>query len=63
MGAEPFQADLAAGCRLGGLRPSGMLFVRCKGGVSQNPLESIIVEDCATGLAALVGSLRNFRIS
>ena len=35
---------------MGGLCPAGMLFVRCKGGVSHNPLESITVEDCAIGL-------------
>ncbi len=48
---------------MGGLCPAGMLFVRCKGGVSHNPLESITVEDCATGLAALTGFARNFRTS
>ena len=48
---------------MGGLCPTGMLFVRCKGGVSHNPLESITVEDCAAGLAALTGFVRNFRIS
>ena len=48
---------------MGSLCPAGMLFVRCKGGVSHNPLESITVEDCATGLAALTGFVQNFRIS
>ena len=38
---------------MGKLCPAGMLFVRCKGGVSHNPLESITVEDCAIGLKAL----------
>jgi len=28
------------------------IFVRRKGGVSDNPLESITLEDCALGLAA-----------
>ena len=47
---------------MGGLCPAGMLFVRCKGGVSHNPLESITVEDCAIGLAALTRFVRDFRI-
>src|ERR1700729_43998 len=46
---------------IGKLCPAGMLFVRCKGGVSHNPLESITVEDCAIGLAALTGFTRDFR--
>ncbi len=46
---------------MGRLCPAGMLFVRCKGGVSHNPLESITVEDCAYGLAALSRFARDFR--
>ena len=46
---------------MGHLCPSGMLFVRCKGGVSHNPLESITLEDCAYGLAALSRFARDFR--
>jgi allantoate deiminase len=45
---------------MGRLCPAGMLFVRCKGGVSHNPLESITVEDCAFGLAALTRFVRDF---
>ncbi len=48
---------------MGGLCPAGMLFVRCKGGISHNPLELITVEDCAYGLAALTRFVRDFRIS
>ena len=48
---------------MGGLAPAGMLFVRCKGGVSHNPLESITLEDCAYGLAALTRFVRDFRIA
>ncbi len=48
---------------MGGLCPAGMLFVRCKGGISHNPLESITLEDCAFGLAALVRFVRDFRIA
>jgi len=46
---------------MGKLCPAGMLFVRCKGGVSHNPLESITVEDCALGLAALTRFVTDFR--
>ena len=46
---------------MGKLCPAGMLFVRCKGGVSHNPLESITVEDCAIGLKALTRFTRDFR--
>ncbi len=46
---------------IGRLCPAGMLFVRCKGGISHNPLESITVEDCATGLAALSRFVTEFR--
>ena len=47
---------------MGRLCPAGMLFVRCKGGVSHNPLESITLEDCAYGLAALTRFARDFRL-
>jgi allantoate deiminase len=46
---------------MGALCPAGTLFVRCKGGVSHNPLESITVEDCAIGLKALTQFTRDFR--
>ena len=46
---------------MGQLCPSGMLFVRCKGGVSHNPLESITEEDCELALAALTRFVRDFR--
>ena len=48
---------------MGKLCPAGMLFVRCKGGVSHSPLESITVEDCALGLAALTRFVSDFRIA
>jgi allantoate deiminase len=48
---------------MGALCPAGMLFVRCKDGVSHNPLESITVEDCAIGLRALTQFVRDFRAS
>jgi allantoate deiminase len=46
---------------MGKLCRAGMLFVRCKGGVSHNPLESITLEDCALGLAALTRFVRDFQ--
>ena len=48
---------------MGQLCPAGMLFVRCKGGVSHNPLESISAEDCAIALAALTRFVEDFRPS
>jgi allantoate deiminase len=45
---------------MGRLCPAGMLFVRCKRGISHNPLESITVEDCAMGLKALTRFARDF---
>ncbi len=47
---------------IGRFRPAGMLFVRCKHGISHNPLESITEEDCAYGLAALMRFTRAFRL-
>ncbi len=46
---------------VGSFCPAGMLFVRCGGGVSHNPLESITLEDCETGLAALLAFVRDFK--
>jgi allantoate deiminase len=46
---------------MGQLCPAGMLFLRCKGGVSHNPLESITTEDTTVGLAALLDFTRRFR--
>jgi allantoate deiminase len=48
---------------MGKLCPAGMLFVRCKGGLSHNPLESITPEDCALGLKALTQFARDFRVA
>ena len=38
---------------MGQVAPAGMLFVRCAGGISHNPAESITPEDGALALAAL----------
>jgi allantoate deiminase len=37
------------GMALGAIADICMLFVRCKGGISHNPLESITEEDAAAG--------------
>ena len=39
----------------------GMLFVRCKGGISHNPAESITVEDADACLRVLLEFLRGFQ--
>jgi allantoate deiminase len=64
VGVQPRLLPSGAGhdtMAMGKLCPAGMLFVRCKGGVSHNPLESITVEDCAIGLKALIQFVRDFR--
>jgi allantoate deiminase len=66
VGASPRLLPSGAGhdtMAMGKLCPAGMLFVRCKGGVSHNPLESITLEDCALGLKALTRFARDFRAS
>ena len=66
LGVKPRLLPSGAGhdtMAMGGLCRAGMLFVRCKGGVSHNPLESITPEDCAYGLAALTRFVRDFRIN
>jgi allantoate deiminase len=42
--------------------PAGMLFVRCAGGVSHNPAESISAEDGELALAALMRFVEDFRV-
>ncbi|HEY5208099.1 MAG TPA: allantoate amidohydrolase [Stellaceae bacterium] len=39
----------------------GMIFVRCKGGISHNPAESITAEDAETGARVLYEVLRHFQ--
>jgi allantoate deiminase len=46
---------------MGQLCPAGMLFLRCKGGISHNPGESITLADCEIGLAALMAFVRAFK--
>ncbi|WP_046862779.1 M20/M25/M40 family metallo-hydrolase [Microvirga massiliensis] len=39
---------------LGGLCPTGMLFVRCAGGISHNPAEAITAEDAEAAVRVLL---------
>jgi allantoate deiminase len=43
------------------LCPVGMLFVRCAGGVSHNPAESITTEDADACMRVLLRFLRSFK--
>lgn len=55
-GVTPLALPSGAGhdpVALSRLTDVAMLFVRCKGGVSHNPAESVTVEDVGVGLAAL----------
>lgn len=42
------------------LTPVGMLFLRCRGGISHNPAESITVEDADLAVRVLLDLLRHF---
>lgn len=43
------------------LCPAAMIFLRCKGGVSHNPLESILVEDADLAVRVLIEALRSYQ--
>lgn len=42
------------------LCPAGMMFVRCKGGISHSPLESMTEADCDTAIDVLLDFVRHF---
>ena len=42
------------------LAPIGMLFVRCEGGISHNPAESVTERDVATGARVLMRFIEHF---
>jgi acetylornithine deacetylase/succinyl-diaminopimelate desuccinylase-like protein len=44
-----------------GLADIGMLFVRCTGGISHNPLEAISVEDAAVSARVFLRFIERFR--
>lgn len=62
LGYEPITLPSGAGhdaAAFHGICPMGMLFLRCKGGISHNPAESITAEDADIALAALLAFVRN----
>ena len=64
LGQKTFHLPSGAGhdtMTMGQICPAGMLFVRCKGGISHNPLELITLEDCDVALNALTKFVREFR--
>ncbi len=63
-GLQPTELPSGAGhdaMAIAALCDVGMLFVRCKGGISHNPAESITVEDADACLRVLLEFLRGFR--
>ena len=48
------------GMALGAITDICMLFVRCKGGISHNPAESITPEDAGTGARVLMNFISHF---
>lgn len=64
MGLPAFHLPSGAGhdtMVMGALAPAGMLFVRCKGGISHNPAEAITAEDGELALAALTRFAADYR--
>ena len=62
---KPFHLPSGAGhdaMALAYLCPVGMLFVRCKGGISHTPEESITEADATTAVAVLIELLRHFEL-
>jgi allantoate deiminase len=58
---EPLRLSSGAGHDAGVMArhcPSGMIFVRCKDGISHNRAESITTEDADLGVAAMLETLR-----
>jgi allantoate deiminase len=51
------------GMALGAITDICMLFVRCKGGISHSPLESITREDAAAGAKVLLDFIEHFELS
>jgi allantoate deiminase len=60
-GHEPLRLSSGAGhdaMIMQKLCPSGMIFLRCKDGISHNPAEAITVEDADLGVRALLETVR-----
>jgi len=63
LGAEPVRLSSGAGHdgqAMAKLCPIGMLFVRCRGGVSHNPMEYASPRDLGLAIAALIGFIARF---
>jgi allantoate deiminase len=63
-GTAPHHLPSGAGhdaMALAALCPMAMLFVRCQGGVSHHPDESITLEDAQVAVTVLLDFLRHFR--
>jgi allantoate deiminase len=61
VGIEPLRLPSGAGhdaVAMAALCPVAMLFVRCKGGISHNPAESITVEDADTAARVLIEAVK-----
>lgn len=61
VGVEPLHLASGAGhdaVAMANLCPAAMLFVRCKGGISHNPAESITVEDADVAARVLLEAVR-----
>ncbi|MGR0184531.1 allantoate amidohydrolase [Azospirillum aestuarii] len=62
-GLRPLSLPSGAGhdaMAFAGVLPMGMLFVRCAGGISHNPAESITVEDADLSVQILLDIIRHF---
>ena len=63
LGCEPLRLDSGAGHdgqAMAKLCPIGMLFVRCRGGISHNPMEYASPRDLGLAVAALIGFIERF---
>jgi allantoate deiminase len=63
LGAEPLRLGSGAGHdgqAMAKLCPIGMLFARCRGGVSHNPMEYASPRDLGLAVAALIGFIERF---
>lgn len=64
LGAEPLRLGSGAGHdgqAMGKLCPIGMLFVRCRDGISHNPMEYTSPRDLGLAVAALIGFIERFQ--
>jgi allantoate deiminase len=63
VGGEPLRLGSGAGHdgqAMAKLCPIGMLFVRCRGGISHNPMEYVSPRDMGLAVAALIGFIERF---